>query len=191
MKKEIIKWYCLILLFSGITIMNSSCDDTKSYAEMLDEENDAVEKFLESYTVINEIPADTNFIVGEDAPYYKLDDEGYVYMQVIDKGNAGKAIYNETIFFRYSRYNLLVAAEGTDQIPSGNDSNLTSAFSFNFMNSSLTSSSQYGSGIQQPLYYLDKNCRVNLVIKSKAGFTTDLTSVTPYLYQVRYFPSNI
>jgi len=42
-----------------------------------------------------------------------------------------------------------------------------------------------------PLNYLEMPCKVNLVIKSKAGSNQDLTSVTPYLYTVRYYRSNI
>lgn len=177
------------LLFSAVAY--TSCDDTKSYAELLKEEDKAVEKFLSNYTVVNTIPADNNFQVGTSAPYYKLDEDGYVYMQVLDKGDAGMATYNEVIYFRYSRLNLLIWASDGDQVPTGNDSSLASPYSFNFENTMLSSTTQYGTGIQQPLYYLNKNCRVNLIIKSKAGSSNDLVSVTPYLYEIRYFPSNI
>lgn len=177
------------LLFAAVAY--TACSDTKSYAELLKEEDDAVEKFLSNYTVINTIPSDGDFQVGSSAPYYKLDDDGYVYMQVLDKGDAGMATYNEVIYFRYSRLNLLTWATGGDQTPTGNDSSLASAYSFNFQNTTLSSTTQYGTGIQQPLYYLNKNCRVNLLIKSKAGSSTDLVSVIPYLYEIRYFPSNI
>ena len=98
---------------------------------------------------------------------------------------------NEVIYFRYSRLNLLTWASGGDQVPSGNDSSLASPLSFNFKNTTLGSTTQYGKGIQMPLYYLNKNCRVNLLVKSKAGSNEDLVSVTPYLYDIRYFPSNI
>ena len=112
-------------------------------------------------------------------------------MQVLMVGDEGKAKYNDLIFFRYSRINLLTWADGGDQLPSGNDNELSKAYSFNFQNSELSSSSQYGTGIQMPLEYLDIPCKVNLVIKSKAGSLNDLTSVVPYLYTVRYFSSHI
>ncbi|MBR6758347.1 MAG: DUF4827 family protein [Bacteroidaceae bacterium] len=186
-----LKFMCNIIALVACIILATSCDDTKSYAELLDEENDAVEKFLESQTVIEEIPADNMFIVGEDAPYYKLDEDGYVYMQVLHWGDGEMAQYNEVVFFRYSRINLLTWAEGVDQLPSGNDSELSKAYSFNFQNTELNSTTQYGKGVQQPLYYVPLNSRVNLIVKSKAGSLNDLTSVIPYLYNIRYFPSNI
>ena len=186
-----IKFMRYMVAMLACILLATSCDDTKSYAELLDEENDAVEKFLETQKVIDEIPADTVFIVGEDAPYYKLDEDGYVYMQVLSLGDGNMAKYNEMVFFRYSRINLLTWAEGADQTPTGNDSELGLAYSFNFQNSELNSTSQYGKGIQEPLYYVPLNSRVNLIVKSKAGSMNDLTSVIPYLYNVRYFPSNI
>lgn len=172
-------------------LLAASCKDTKSYAELLGEENDAVERFLDTQTVIDEIPADSIFEVGKNAPYYKLDEDGYVYMQVLSIGDGEKAQYNEVVFFRYSRINLLTLEEGSIPTESGNDNELGEAFSFNFQNTELNSTTQYGTGIQQPLYYLPLNSRVNLVVKSKAGSMTDLTSVIPYLYDIRYLPSNI
>lgn len=62
---------------------------------------------------------------------------------------------------------------------------------FRFGNYSLQSSAQYGSGIQLPLSYLGIDCEVNIVIKSQYGFTSEMTNVVPYLYNVRYFKSQI
>lgn len=188
---KIFTMMCSIVAMSLCCAVVTSCDDQKSYAELLDEENDAVEKFLATQKVVDKIPADTIFEIGEDAPYYKLDEDGYVYMQVLMNGDDGKADYNELIFFRYSRINVLTWAEGGDQLPNGNDNDLSKAYSFNFQNTTLDSSKQYGTGIQMPLYYLEMPCKVNLLIKSKAGTLNDLTSVIPYLYTVRYYRSNI
>ena len=126
-----LKFLCGAMALLLSAAVATSCEDTKSYAELLDEENDAVEKFLETKTVINTIPADTVFEVGENAPYYKLDEDGYVYMQVLNPGDGGMAKYNDVIFFRYSRMNILTWAEGGDQIPTGNDDNVSLAYSFN------------------------------------------------------------
>lgn len=179
----------LAVLFSAAVV--TSCEDTKSYAELLDEENAAVDKFLETQTVINTIPENNNFEVGENAPYYKLDEDGYLYMQVLSKGDGGMAKYNDVVFFRYSRMNILTWADGGDQILSGNDDNIAAAYSFNFQNTAMNSTTAYGMGIQEPLKYLELNCHVNLIVKSKMGAMGEVASVIPYLYNVRYFPSNI
>ena len=52
-----------VALFACLLLV-TSCKETKSYAELLDEENKAVKEFLKTQTVINEIPADSVFIVG-------------------------------------------------------------------------------------------------------------------------------
>lgn len=188
---KVVKILSGILTMLLCAIMVVSCNEQKSYAELLDEENKAVDKFLKTQTVINTIPADSVFEVGIDAPYYRLDEDGYVYMQVIYDGGDVKVKYNDVVFFRYSRINILTWADGGDQEPAGNDDDLSAAYSFNFQNTTLSSTTQYGTGIQLPLNYLKVPCKVNLLIKSKAGSTNDLTSVTPYLYSIRYYPSNI
>lgn len=76
-------FYNLTLVFF---IAFCSCDDNKSYADLLEDETKAVNSFLADQCVIDKIPADSNFVVGPDAPYYKMDEEGDVYMQVINKG---------------------------------------------------------------------------------------------------------
>lgn len=189
---KISKWAGIVMMLCVCVAVTTSCEKTKSYAELRDEEDKAVEKFLKTQTVINKIPADSVFLIGEDAPYYKLDDDGLVYMQVLSVSETGKkAKYNEAIFFRYSRINILTWAADGEQVPSGNDNDLGKAYYFNFQNTVLNSTTQYGTGIQQPLYYINVPCKVNLLIKSKAGSTNDLTSVIPYLYTIRYNPSSI
>ena len=189
---KIFKWISYAILLCVSAALASSCEETKSYAQLRDEEDAAVKKYLEGQTVINKIPEDTVFEMGEDAPYYKLDEDGYVYMQVLSVSEDGEmAKYNETIFFRYSRINLLTWAAGGEQVPMGNDNDLGQAYFFNFQNTVLNSTSQYGIGIQQPLYYIKVPCKVNLIVKSKVGSNSDLTSVTPYLYTIRYNPSSI
>ena len=52
----------------------ASCEDGKSYAELLNEQDRAVNNFLADQVVLLDIPEDTIFEVGEDAPYYRLDE---------------------------------------------------------------------------------------------------------------------
>lgn len=184
----------LKLLFIFITsVVLYSCDDSESYADLLNNETVAVNNFLADQNIINEIPEDSIFQTGVDAPYYKMDEDGNIYMQVIKAGSRDSmAVNDQLIYFRFTRYNLLSYSDG--KLPEGwgnaDDFDYNST-EFRFGNYSLPSSSQWGSAIQIPLYYLGIDSEVNLVIKSQYGYTEEISNVTPYLYNVRYFRSKI
>lgn len=167
----------------------SSCSDSKSYAELLRDENQAVNLFLSQHRVIDEIPADTVFETGPNAPYYRIDDEGNVYMQVLEKGTDEKPEKGDRVYFRYMRYNLFYYEVGKDNTDLGagnmNDMSSTPTF-FIYDDFSIEDSYQYGTGIQMPLEFLGYNSKVSLVIKSQDGPAGDMTYVIPYLYDITY-----
>lgn len=170
-----------------------SCSDSKSYADRLNDENKNVNAFLANHRVINQIPDDSVFLTGEDAPFYRMDEEGNVYMQVINVGDGEKPDYDDMVYFRYMRYDLSNYAKA-DSLPAGignaNDMDYEARW-FRFNNYSLTSSSQYGAGIQVPMNFLGMNSEVNLIIKSQYGFSSEISYVIPFLYNVRYFKPGV
>ncbi len=190
--KIIDKTLALISLIA-IALAFSSCEKGKSYSEMLNDENRAVNRFLADQWVEPEIPADSIFQTGSEAPYYQLDGEGNIYMQVLDPGAGEKVTDDQLVYFRFTRYNLNYYAGDLSDCPSeGNQSDMTqSPTSFRYMNYTLPSSSQWGSGIQLPLEFLRLGCDVNIVIKSQYGWTSEISNVQPYLYRVRYYKSMI
>lgn len=175
-----------------IPVILSGCDDKKSYAELLTDENQAVNVFLSNQNVITSIPADSVFEAGPDAPYYQLDDEGNLYMQVLDAGDPDNRVRNdELVYFRFTRWNLSTYAE-TEELGEGvgNATDVaTGSTSFRYGNYTLASSSQWGAGLQTPLTFLGLDCEVNIVIKSQYGLTSEIANVTPFLYNVRYYPA--
>ena len=181
-----------VVAFSILSLAFVSCSDSKSYAELLTEENHSVNRFLADQRVDNTIPTDTNFVfeTGENAPYYRLDEDGNLYMQVINPGTPGNyAEKDQIIYFRYTRYALSEYANGTLPAGDGNESSMgyTNAW-FRFDNYSLQSSYQWGTGIQMPLKFLPIDCEVNIVIKSQYGIYEEMSYVVPFLYKLRYFP---
>lgn len=196
----------------------TSCKDTESYADLLRDENHAVNAYLANYPLITSIPADREFLSADSimrtpefqaeygrlddaaqlaqavkiTPFYRMDDDGYVYMQVVNPGTGEMALDNQQIYFRFTRYNLAYAYKYGTYESSGNESDVSSnPTSFRYKNTTLTSTTLWGEGIQVPLEYLPLNCQVNLVIKSYLGPTEEVTSVIPYLYSIRYYPSRI
>jgi hypothetical protein len=186
----------LFLILSTVAALagiNSSCSSSTSYAELLTSESHYVNNYLADHRVTNTIPTDTTFEfeVGEDAPYYRMDEDGNVYMQVVKAGTRTADNYakdNEVIFFRFTRYDLSSYADATLPEGEGNEVDMSYLNAwFRMNNFTLESSYQWGAGIQLPLSYLPIDCEVNLVIKSQYGLYDEMSYVTPYLYHVRYY----
>lgn len=190
MKKLLSPIVLLLALAAGL----SSCKDSKSYAELLQDENQAVNKFLVQHRVIDKVPENGIFEVGPDAPYYQLDDEANVYMQVLALGTDEKPEKDDRVYFRFTRYNMFYYVVGGDNaaLGAGNaDGMNTAATFFLFDNYTVYDSYQYGEGIQLPMKYLGYNAKVNLIVKSQEGFTDETAYVTPYLYTITYYKSMI
>ena len=185
----------LFLLATVACATLTSCSEGESYSDRLNAERNACNTYLAGQKVINKIPADTNFITGKDAPFYRIEENGQVYMQVVKAGDRknDSAKQGETIYFRFTRSNLeLWYSTGVLELSQSNEMDLSQeATYFNYKDFTLPVSSQWGYGIQLPLNYLGVECEVNLIIKSQYGFTGDMSYVVPYLYHVRYFHSQI
>ena len=185
------KWKYISLVAVLSLVFVSSCEKTESYAELLKKEEKAVNWYLSGQSVETVIPADSIFITGEDAPFYRMDDDGNVYMQVINAGDMDdRPQTGDRVYFRFSRMNLRNFYEADLEQWVGNSSTLNSTLgstSFILDNYTLPSSSQYGTGIQLPLKYLGYNSRVRLVLKAQAGFSSEMSQCLPFVMDVRYF----
>lgn len=170
----------------------TSCEDGKSYSELLDDEERAVNWYLARNRVVTGVPADSIFIEGEDAPFYRINSDGSVYMRVINKGDMQRRPKKgDVVYFRFMRYNILNMYDGSPTAGEGNADDLNafpSGMSFVYGNATLETTTQYGNGIQAPLKFLGYNCEVDLIVKSTEGFTAEISNCTPYLYRnMKYF----
>ena len=190
------KIYCISMLLGlfALTVL-TACNNDQSYADRLNDERNAVNAYLANHRVVMSVPKDSVFEVGPNAPFYRVDVDGNVYMQVLDAGDRAndKVKPGEPIYFRYSRYNLATwYASGTWTEYSGNESSMDAvSCSFKYGDYSLPSTSQWGYGIQFPLLFLGVECEVNLIIKSQYGFTSEISYVLPFFYHIRYYHSMI
>ena len=184
-----------IMLAITVLMMLAACNNDESYADRLNDERNAVNAYLANHRIVMSVPEDTVFEVGENAPFYRIDTDGNVYMQVLKAGDRinDRAKKSEPIYFRYSRYNLATwYADGVWKPTDGNENTMDAASCpFNFSDYTLPSSSQWGYGLQYPLLFLGVECEVNLVIKSQYGLTNEISYVTPFFYHVRYYHSQI
>ena len=175
---------------AALTLTLISCEKTQSYSEMLRDEEHAVNWYLAQQNVILELPTDPkDMITGEDAPFYKLDPDGYVYMKVVTPNYEDMVEAGEVVYFRFSRQNILYMYQNIDYSYSeGNSDFLTAGpTSFVYKNTNLSSTTTWGSGIQMPLQYIGYNSEVVLVLKSYYGFYEEQSTCIPYLIKIRYF----
>lgn len=187
-----------LMLLLAVCAGLGSCNKTQSYSELLREEEKAVNWYLAQNKVELQIPSDSiSFLVGKDAPFYKLDEDGNVYMQVINRGDLNadgrpseKIEKGDQVYFRYTRQNIRSMYEYGIDSEYGNSNNLLSGDGssyFLYKNTNLNVSTQWGTGIQMPMRFFGYNSEVNLVIKSYCGFASDQTYCYPYVINVRYF----
>lgn len=187
--KKILGFFLLLILISS-----SSCSKSQSYAELLRDEEKAVNWYLAGYDVSLEVP-DTiiDFITketaGDNAPYYKLDEEGYVYMQVVSASTEEMVESGDLVYFRFLRQSILDLYQSGGELENwvGNSDYLPNGTtSFVYKNNVLESTTTWGLGIQMPLKFMGYNSEVNLIIKSYYGFTEEQANCIPYVMNIRY-----
>lgn len=175
----------------------TSCEKGESYSELLREEEKAVNWYLAQQRVEVEAPAAAeDFEIGKNAPFYRMDEDGTVYMQVINRGDLSqRPEEGDKVFFRFQRQNIKNMWQGTPGAPQGNMDNLNTAIGSTYLfygNTTYPTTTQFGTGIQIPLKYLGYYSEVNLVIKSYSGFTganfsSEQSSCIPFLVNVKYY----
>lgn len=188
-KKQILR----LVLFSCILSFLGACSKSQSYSELLRDEEHAVNWFLSGYNVSLDLPEDPKDLItvkemGENAPFYKLDSDGYVYMQVVSADFSDMVEESDLVYFRYERESISDMYKGVEGESMGNSEYLPNGTtSFVYRNTYLPSTTRWGTGIQMPLQYLGYNSEVNLVLKSYYGFTEEQTYCIPFLINIRYF----
>ena len=181
-----------LLLLTGILLV-TGCSKSQSYSELLRDEEKAVNWYLADYNISLEVPEKAeDFITveqaGENAPFYKLDNEGYVYMQVVKADLDEMVESGDLVYFRFLRESILDLYNDVYSSPQGNADYLPNGTtSFVYKNTVLSSTTTWGTGIQMPLKYLGYNSEVNLVLKSYYGFTDEQAYCVPYIMNIRYF----
>ncbi len=182
----------LIGMFALMASAFASCDDGKSYSDLLNEEEAAVNWYLAQNRVETRIPADSVFEVGPDAPFYRMNSDGTVYMRVLNMGDMdNRPVEGQTVYMRYTLYdiNTMHDNNSTDLTGSGNAETVISGpSSFVFGNGVLTTTTSKGMGLQVPLNYLGYNCEVDLIVKSTEGPTSAVSECQALLFKgLKYF----
>lgn len=183
--------YFLVLAGLAILIL-PSCSKTESYSSLLKKEERAVNWFLSGQKICVDLPADSVLLYGEDAPFYKMNEDGTLYIKVVTPGDMNpesRPKAGEKVYFRFKRQNLEILQNEGEAEWDGNADNIgnLSSSSFVFENTYLPNTTQYGMGIQEPLKFVGYNSEVYIVIKSREGVVSEQSACQPFLYNVKYF----
>ncbi len=157
----------------GLFLLSTSCDKTKTYAEMLKEEKDATNRFIDQ----------NRFVVVEDFPqgdfgqnvYYKTP-EG-LYMHIISKGTEVNLKTGDYVYIRFKGRLLF-----KDETTSTNSGDYPWTFLYN---NPYSYSGDYFicEGITIPLKYIGDQGKVSLIIPSRLGAYNEKNYVLPVYYK--------
>ncbi|MBR0041684.1 MAG: DUF4827 domain-containing protein [Bacteroides sp.] len=191
-----------IFALMAISAIFCACDETKTYAEKMEEEDDAIEAFIRdsSITVISQSEFYANDSVTDVSKNEYVQLASGVYMQIVDKGSENLADTirpNEVVLVRFSEYSLF------DKMVTV--SNLETPYMVDEFRYTVTSSSiagifstgtvgamyyYYGSttvpaGWLAALAYIRDGAHVKLIVPHKMGHDRALSNVYPYFYDLR------
>ena len=199
MKKLLLLFF--ILLAVGFSFQ--ACDDTKTYAEMLEEEDDAIADFINKEGI--KVISQTEFFDNDSVTYVEKNEfvqlASGVYMQIVDKGSDNPADTvkdNEVILVRFMEYSLLDKDTTISNLSlpylveefryTATSSSIAGIFS---QNSSLMYS-WYGytavpAGWLVPMPYIRDRAHVRLIVPSKMGHQAAMQNVYPFYYDIKKY----
>ncbi|KAA6345633.1 hypothetical protein EZS27_006814 [termite gut metagenome] len=207
MKKTIL--LLAVLLAGGMVFQ--ACDNTKTYAELLEIEKEAIKKFVAENHIKaisqEEFERDTVTNVAENE--YVAFSNG-VYMQIVNRGDGAKPQSRDEILVRFIEYDIIAGDttfatnvlnpyyESFNLYPDAFYYTISSGsaygqfityegagIGFNMYN--IYGSTAVPSGWLVPLQYIKSGARVKLIVPSKMGHTTSQQDVYPYFYDIRKF----
>ena len=193
----------LVLLFLSLLAFSfafQACDDSKTYAEMLEEEDDAIAAFIRDNDI--QVISQTEFFNNDSTTdvskneYVQL--SSGVYMQIVDKGSdnlADTVKNNDLILGRFMEYSIL---DKDTSLSNLNSVETVDEFKYTITSSSIAAIftqgymySVYGPSVPAgwlvPLPYVRDMAHVKLIVPSKMGHSTAMQYVYPYFYDIKKY----
>ena len=205
------KFGILLMMVLGLGLAFQSCNNGKTYAEMKEEEREAIQRFLElnNIKVIDEDQfAEQDSMTNVAANEFVLFDESGVYMQVVERGN-GELLEDGRHEFLVRYVEEQIVEDGTTDTLSLNTlsnlfphpdefiltkekNSLSASFSNGGAMSEAHSSAYVPSGWLLPLNYLkvgreiSGRSKIKLILPHSQGTATASGQVFPCYYEITY-----
>lgn len=197
--KKILPFIFALMALSAIFY---ACDDTKTYAEKMEEEDEAIEAFIRdsSITVISQSEFYANDSVTDVSKNEYVQLASGVFMQIVDKGSENLADTirpNEVVLVRFSEYSLFDKAITVSNLETPY---MVDEFRYTVTSSSIAgifstanvgamyyyySSTTVPAGWLAALAYVRDGAHVKLIVPHKMGHDVALSNVYPYFYDLR------
>jgi hypothetical protein len=172
--------YLFFLIFL-VSVFASSCSNTKTYAQLLDEEKSLIDGYIKrnNILVVTTFPTDTPWVKnGRDI--YVLTSSG-LYFHMINPGDLTSKDTLElknTVVPRFKQYTLGIVSDTIS-----NWSTIDYPYPSDFVYGDLTQSCK---AFHEAAFYLKRNnSEGKLIVPSKIGFNTDMMSVTPQGFDLK------
>ena len=185
--------FFLSLLVCGLAFQ--ACDNTKTYAEMLEEEKEAIKAFIKdnNIKVISQTEFYRNDSITDTLKNEYVQLASGVYMNIVNKGSANLADTvkpNDQILVRFSEYSLM---DKKATISNLGYAEVVDEFNYRVTSSSIAGQftqgfmlSYYGPAVPAgwlvPLDYVRDGACVKLIVPSKMGHSSAMQSVYPVSY---------
>ncbi len=178
-----------------------SCDDTKTYAEMLEDEEDGIKNFISQNGI--KVISQSQFYAQDSTT--NVDENEFVqlasgvYMQIVDKGSdnpADTVKNNDEVLVRFMEYSIL---DEDTTISNLDVPGVVDSFRYTVSSSSIAgiflqgymlsyySSSTVPAGWLVPLVYVRDRAHVRLIVPSDMGHSTAMSYVYPYYYDIQKY----
>lgn len=173
MKKVII-----VSLISVVAIaMFSSCNDSKTYAQYLNDEKEIIERFVNQndLTILTEYPKDSVFKEKE----FFFDTSSGVYYNVIDSGNGRRILGGEEFYIRF---------KGLKYISSDDTTTFSNIYSLQPEVLVYGNSTTYPTvAWVAPLKNVGNRAKVRMIVPFNMGISTDQSGYrTAYYEEIDY-----
>ncbi|MBO4985279.1 MAG: DUF4827 domain-containing protein [Bacteroides sp.] len=194
------KLFYFLIALVGLSAAFNACDDNKTYAEMLEEEEDAIQSYIKdnNIKVISQSAFHANDSMTDVAENEYVHLANGVYMQIVDKGSENPADtvkHNDLVLVRFLEYDIL---ERDSTLTNFYEPGVVDEFKYVISSSSVSGIFLYGvmleyygsdvpAGWLAPLSYVRNNAHVKLIVPSKMGHSTAMSYVTPYFYDIQKY----
>ena len=170
-----------IIIASLISIvaiaMFSSCNDSKTYAQYLNDEKEIIKRFVNQndITILTEYPKDSVFKEKE----FFFDSSSGIYYNVVDSGNGRRILGGEELYIRF---------KGLEYISTGDTTTYSNIYSLQPEILVYGNTSTYGSvAWVAPLKNVGDRAKVRMIVPFNMGLASDQQSYnTAYYEEIDY-----